>query len=232
MTDSMAAPDSSTLGVSIDLIHLPTQITAEQLRDVYMEVSGTCGYENFTRTPTGARLESSAGAESGVSGVSRVTFGKDRLQFEEQGTGTGTDVLFRRIEEVLRSLRQRVKIPMIVARTRNHRTLIQVPGGGQASAWLSENAFNLDGEDFNAIGRPASLSGLRLQLPPQVQGEAHHLVRIEAWLKDPRSLFIEDVATWRFPLPLDQMEKLGQDLRAAEQVTSVGIPAWIASLAK
>jgi len=39
MTDSMSAPDSSTLGVSIDLIHLPIQVSAEQLRDVYMEVS-------------------------------------------------------------------------------------------------------------------------------------------------------------------------------------------------
>ena len=229
MTDSMSAPDSSTLGVSIDLIHLPIQVSAEQPRDVYMEVSGTCGYENFTKTATGARLESSPTPESGIS---RVTFAKDRVQFEEQGSGTGTDVFFRRIEEVLRSLRQRVNIPMIVARTRNHRTLLQVPGGGEASRWLSEHAFNLDGEDFNAIGRPATVSGLRLQLPPQVQGEAHHLVRIEAWLKDPRSLFIEDVATWRFPLPVDQLEKLGQDLRAAEQVTAVGIPAWIASLGR
>jgi len=229
MTESMSAPDPSTLGVSVDLIHLPIQVTAEMLREVYVEVSGTCGYENFTRTATGAQLQSSP--EPG-SGVSRVTFGKDRIQFEEQGAGTGSEVLFRRIEEVFRSLGQRVNIPMIVARTRTHRTLLRVPSGGNAATWLAEKAFHLDGDDFNAIGRPATISGLRLQLPPQVQGEANHLVRIEAWLKDPRSLFVEDVATWRFPLPTTQMEKLGQDLRAAEEVTAVGIPAWVASLGR
>ena len=219
------APDPSTLGVSIDLIHLPVQVTTEQLREVYLEVSGTCGYENFTRTPTGASLESSPGSESGVS---RVTFSKDRIQFAEQGSGVGSDVLFRRIEEVFRSLRTRVNIPMIVARTRTHRTLIQLPSGTDANSWLTEHVFALDGEDFNALGRPATPSGMRLQLPPQVQGEAHHLIRVEAWLRDPRALFVEDVATWRLPLPTQQLEQLGQELRDAEEITAAGIPAWVA----
>jgi hypothetical protein len=73
-------------------------------------------------------------------------------------------------------------------------------------------------------------SGLRLQLPPQTQGEALHLIRVEVWLKNPRVLYIEDAATWRQPLPTDQLQQLAKDLRTAEEITAVRIPQWLASL--
>lgn len=223
----MSAPDPSTLGVAVELVHLPIQISTDHLREIYVEVSGPCGYENFIREGTGARLETVASAESGAS---RVTIHRDRLVFQEEGAATGSDVLGKRIEQVVGSLRKRANLPVLVARTRTHRTLVQVPGGGEAAQWLSENAFSLDGSNFDALGRPARLSGLRLQLPPQAQGEALHLIRIEAWLKNPRVLYVEDAATWRHPLPADQMQQLAQDLRGAEEITAVRIPQWLATL--
>lgn len=227
MTDAISAPDPSTLGVAVELVHLPIKISTDHLRDVYVEVSGPCGYENFTRQANGACLETVADAENGAS---RVTIGRDRLIFQEEGAAAGSDVLARRIEEVVRSLQKRVNIPVIVARTRTHRTLMQVPGGGEASQWLSEHAFAIDGENFQAFDRPVRFSGLRLQLPPQIQGEALHLIRIEAWLKDPRAFYVEDAATWRQPLPTDQMKQLATDLKSAEEITAARIPQWLASL--
>lgn len=227
MTDAFSAPDPSTLGVAVELVHLPFQISTDQLREVYLEVSGPCGYENFIRQGNGARLETVASEESGAS---RVTIGRDRLIFQEEGAATGSEVLARRIEEVVRSLQKRVNIPVFVARTRTHRTLLQVPGGGDASQWLSERAFALDDGNLQALGRPVKFSGLRLQMPPQVQGEALHLIRIEAWLKDARALYVEDAATWRQPLPADQMKQLSTDLKSAEEITAARIPQWLAGL--
>ncbi len=227
MTDALSAPDPSTLGVAVELVHLPFQISTDQLREVYLEVSGPCGYENFIRQGKGARLETVAKEEGGTS---RVTIGGDRLVFQEEGAAASSDVLTRRIEEVVRSLQKRVKIPVFVARTRTHRTLIQVPGGGEAAQWLSQRAFALDGDSLEALGRPVRFSGLRLQMPPQVQGEALHLIRIEAWLKDSRVLYVEDAATWRNPMPVDQMKQLATDMKSAEEITAVRIPQWLASL--
>ena len=227
MTDALSAPDPSTLGVAVELVHLPIQATTDQLREVYVEVSGPCGYENFIRQGTGARLETAANEENGAS---RVTIGRDRLIFHEEGAASGSEVLGRRIEEVVASLRKRVSLPVIVARTRTHRTLIQVPGGGEASSWLSQHVFALDGDSIDELGRPVKFSGLRLQLPPQTQGEALHLIRVEVWLKNPRVLYIEDAATWRHPLPTDQLQQLAKDLRTAEEITAVRIPQWLASL--
>jgi len=227
LTDAMSAPDPSTLGVAVELVHLPVKATTDQLREVYVEVSGPCGYENFIRQGTGARLETTGNEERGAS---RVTIGRDRMVFQEEGATTSSEILGKRIEEVVGSLRKRVNLPVIVARTRTHRTLIQVPGGGEASSWLSQHTFALDGGNFEELGRPAKFSGFRLQLPPQVQGEALHLIRVEVWLKNPRVLYIEDAATWRHPLPTDQLQQLAAELRSAEEITAVRIPRWLASL--
>ena len=89
MTDAISAPDPSTLGVAVELVHLPIQISTDHLRDVYVEVSGPCGYENFTRQGNGACLETVADAENGAS---RVTIGRDRLIFQEEGAAEGVDV--------------------------------------------------------------------------------------------------------------------------------------------
>ena len=227
MSDPLGALDPSTLGVSVDLVHLPTQVNLEMYKEVYMEVSGPCGYENFMRVGDGARLETAATPEKGAS---RVTFARDRITFQEEGAGIGSDLLSRRMEEVVRSLSKRVQIPVIVARTRNHRTLIRVPGDGVAAEWLANKALRLDEESCAPLGRPVRASGLRLQLPAQKNGEAMHLLRVEEWLKNPRMLFVEDNASWRQPMPLDQFSNIATELNSAEELMVVRIPEWLSQL--
>ena len=228
MSDSTGATlDPSTLGVSIELIPLPIQVSLDHLKAIYMEVSSICGYENFTRVGEGARLETAASPEKGAS---RVTFSRDRITFQEEGATVGSDLLTRKIHEVVRSLAKRVQVPVIVARTRNHRTLISVPGEATASDWLSLSVINVEQEAYNPLGRPVRASGIRLQMPAQKNDEAMHLLRIEEWLKNPRLLFVEDTATWRAPMPLDQISRLAGDFKEAEELMVVNIPAWLASL--
>ena len=223
MSENQGTLDPSTLGVSVDLVHLPIQIGLEAYKEVYMEVSGACGYENFMRIGDGARLETAATPEKGAS---RVTFARDRLTFQEEGAGIGSDLLVRRMEEVVRALSRKVQIPVIIARTRNHRTLIRVPGDGVADQWLADKALQFDEESCAPLGRPVRASGLRLQLPARNNGEAMHLLRVEEWLKNPKMLFVEDNATWRQPLPLDQFSNIANELKSAEELMVVRIPDW------
>ena len=227
MSDPLGGLDPSTLGVSVDLVHLPLQVSQEMYKEVYMEVSGPCGYENYMRVGDGARLETAATPEKGAS---RVTFARDRITFQEEGAGIGSDLLARRMEEVVRALSKRVQFPVIIARTRNHRTLIRVPGDGVAADSLAEKALRLDAETCAPLGRPVRASGLRLQLPAQKNGEAMHLLRVEEWLKNPRMLFVEDNANWRQPLPIDQFSNVATELKSAEELMVVRIPEWLLKL--
>lgn len=227
MSDPLGGLDPSTLGVSVDLIHLPMQVGLEAFKEVYMEVSGPCGYENFMRVGDGARLETAATPEKGAS---RVTFARDRITFQEEGAGIGSELLARRMEEVVRSLSKRVQFPVIIARTRNHRTLIRVPGDGVAADWLAEKVLQLDSESCAPLARPVRASGLRLQLPAQKNGEAMHLLRVEEWLKNPKMLFVEDNANWRQPLPVDQFSNIAAELKSAEELMVVRIPDWLSQL--
>ncbi|MEM7260655.1 MAG: hypothetical protein AAF488_01600, partial [Planctomycetota bacterium] len=172
-----------TVSRVLEYFHLPLQHSPDVLRDVYLEVSGSCDFDNFIRIPGGARLESAAAENSARSTVS---FLKDRITFQEEQSSASLDILVRRIEATLAVAVEKCGIPLFVARNITYRAVCPTPGGLHASAFLQQNFFDLTPAHFEGFERPGALVGFRMQFPPKnPTQEPLHQVRIEAYLKDP-----------------------------------------------
>ena len=202
-----------TIARILELLHIPTQHTPDQLRDVYMEVSRSCGYENFIRTGNGARLETT-GAEPGS--FSRLTFANDRIGFHEEHNNMSLENFLRRIQEVVRVTTSKLAIPVFVARNVTLRALAGAPRGKQGSQFLAENLFQLTAEEWGPFGRPGQIHGFRLQFPPTDPKGGIHQVRIENYVRDPRSLFVEDWCTFKAPVQAQDMGQITTELREVE----------------
>ena len=70
--------EPSTISLLCECVHLPAKYRIERVREVYNKICTTCGYENFIRTSTGARIERRG---PGGRGFSRLTLTGDRFQF-------------------------------------------------------------------------------------------------------------------------------------------------------
>ncbi len=213
-----------TIARIIELFHIPLQHDVEQLRDVYLEVSRSCGYDNFTRQPGGALLESAA-SEGGM--VSRVSFQKDRITFQEEHGKTSLESFQPRLDEVIHIATERLSIPIFILRNITVRGVAAAPGGRSAAQFLAEAMFRVAAEDLAPLGRPAQLIGFRLQLPATDQKSGLHQARIETYLRDARALYVEDVATFKFPIPSRDKERIAAELREVDACVHDRIAAFL-----
>ena len=213
-----------TISRIVELFHIPLQHSPELLRGVYQEISGSCGYDNFIRISGGARLESAA-TEGGA--VSRLSFLKDRISFHEEHSELSLESLQRRIDAVLQVATDRLSIPIFIVRNVTFRAVAAAPRGQHSSQFIAANLFRIEEQELEPLGRPGSIIGFRMHFPAQDPKGGTHQVRIESYLRDPRSLFLEDWATFKVPLQSRDMQRLSSELNEVEEFLHERVNAFL-----
>lgn len=188
--------------------------SVEKLREVYNRVCMSCGYENFIRTSAGARLEQHQ-SESG--GISHLTFAGDRLQFTEDHLGTSIDQFGMKVSAVLKATMPLLQIPVILVQQATIRVIATPNSFKTAAEFLARSIFRIREEDLQLLGRPTSVFGFRLVFPPTREHPAAYNVRIESYLRDPRSVYIENIGTFKTPIQLQSLEKVEENLTATSR---------------
>lgn len=214
MTREPQMIEPRTIARIIELFHIPIQHSPETLRDVYQEISSSCGYDNFIRVAGGARLESAA-TEGGT--VSRLTFSKDRIGFHEERSDGSLESLLRRVEAVIAVATEKLSIPIFIARNLTLRAIASPPRGLTSSEFVAQNLVRVEPEDFQPLGRPGQVVGLRFHFPPTEPKGGTHQVRIESYLRDPRMLYLEDWATFKVPVQSRDHRKISAELQEVEE---------------
>jgi len=221
--------EASTTSRILELLHIPVQHSPDSLREVYGMISVACGYDNFIREPGGARLESIEG-EAGA--ISRLTFTRERIVFLEERSRTGLDHFVRRVEAALRVAAPKLGIPLLIARTVTQRAVAQIPSGERAPGFLARTLIRIGPEDLQALGRPAHVVGVRLDLPPRTPQDGAHRVRVETYLRDPSSLFLEDIATFKVPVQSLDHAQVAKELEEVDSFLGDKLTGFLGSLEK
>jgi hypothetical protein len=219
--------EASTLSRIVELLHLPAQHSPETLREVYTTISTSCGYDNFIRQSGGARLES---IENEGGAISRLTLSRDRIIFQEERTRSGLEHFSRRIEAALAVIAPKLSIPLFIARTITQRAVAQIPSGEQAPGFLARTMFRIGPEQLGQLGRPAQVVGLRLDLPSRTPQDGAHRVRVETYLRDPSSLFLEDIATFKVPVQSQDHAKVTTELEEVDSFLGERLTGFLGGL--
>jgi len=202
-----------TITLLTELVHLPQVHSPDKLREVYNEVCRTCGYENFLRVQGGARIER---AEADGSGTSQLTFLADRIQLSEDRTGLSVDQFGKKIVAVLSKAMPTLGVPFLLVQVCTVRSIAMPNSFRSAGEYLARSVFRIQTEDLMALERPTSVFGFRLVFPPTAQAPHNFNVRVECYARDGRSLYIENVGTFKQPIQGTNLEAVEKNL----QVTS------------
>lgn len=181
----------------MELIHLPMQHSSQRLRALYAQLCTECEFENFIKRPGGAVIERPASEETGRS---RLTFSADRLHFMEEGGLLTLDSFCRRLEVILERAMDVAGIPVFLMEQCTVRAVASPGAHDSAAEFIGARLMNIAAGDLSALGRPTSVFGLRLQVPATAEHRDSHSVRIEVLARDPKSLYLEDVGTFRNPI--------------------------------
>lgn len=202
-----------TISLLTELIHLPINHIPEKLREVYNEVCRTCGYENFLRIPGGARIER---REPESESFSQVCFLGDRIQLTDDHMGTSAEQFGKKAVEVLSIALPRLGIPLILVQQTTVRVTTAPNSFRTAAEYLATSVFRVRSEDMQLLGRPTSMFGFRLIFPPTQEHPQKYNVRVECYVRDGRSLYLENVGTFNTPIQEQNLVQVERNL----QVTS------------
>ncbi len=198
-----------TISLLTEFIHLPVAHQPEKLREVYNHVCKSCGYENFLRVPGGARIER---REAESEGFSQLTFLNDRVQLTEDHTGVSSEQFGKKVMEVLKTALPTLGIPIILIQQATVRITSAPNSFRTAAEYLARSVFRVRSEDVELLGRPTTMFGFRLMFPPTHEQPQKYSVRVECYVRDGRSLYIENVGTFNAPIQQGNLEQAEKNL--------------------
>lgn len=214
-----------TINLLTELIHVPAKHSVDNLRKVYNSICSSCGYENFIRTGDGARVEQSK--VEGSNGNSSVTFRQDRIIVLEDRTTLSLEEYVHRLESVARTAMEVLKLPLFLVQQSTVRSLASPNFYKSSGEFLSKTLFKIDEDDMAPLGRPVNIFGLRLLFPATPDNPQQFNVRIESYVKDPRSVYIENVGMYKSPVQYQNLDVLGQNMESTAEFLSSNLCGFL-----
>jgi hypothetical protein len=186
-----------TISLLCEIVHIPIAHTLDPLREIYNRVCSTCGYENFIRTASGARLERPG---PDATGFSHLTFSSDRIQFTDDHMGISVEQFAQKVSAALQEAISTLRLPVILAQQTTVRVTTTPNSSRSAEEFLGRRIFRVDPSDLASFARPASMFGFRMMFPQKSDHLNAFNARIESYLRDPQSVYIENVGSFKQPI--------------------------------
>jgi hypothetical protein len=183
-----------TIALLCELFHPPQQLDPAPIQKIHnrMFEGGDPTYSSFAVAPYGAVLTNPV-HQPGASSL--AAFLADRFQFREELSSLTHDGFAARVREVARQACELRGIQVFTAQQVTVRTLVNPRQFKDSRSFLKQGMFGFD-DETEIFGREPQLFGIRLVFPPQSGQTGAFALRVESFNNDPRSIYIENQATF------------------------------------
>ncbi len=183
-----------TIALLSELHHPPLSPDPGPIQRVHNQMyqAGNPAYSSFAVTPAGAVLSNPVAVPGAAS---YAAFLPDRFQFREELTSLTVEGFARQVREVSEQVARIRGIQVFTSQSVTVRTLVNTRHFKDSRAYLKEGMFGFSVET-ESFGREPELLGIRMVFPPGQARQCAYSLRIESCAGDPRSLFIENQASF------------------------------------
>ncbi|MFT5283875.1 MAG: hypothetical protein ACI8TQ_000025 [Planctomycetota bacterium] len=183
-----------TIAFLCDLLHppiAPDPRAIQRLHNIQFE-KGDPAYNSYNVTHEGALLSNPVSAPGANSSVA---FLADRIRFREELSGLTVETFSERVRTICEAVITMIPIQIFTAQQVTVRTLINPRHFPDSREFIKTGMFGFDNQ-MGAFAREPQLYGMRMVFPPSPQDPNAHALRIESFHSDPRSLFVENQASF------------------------------------
>jgi hypothetical protein len=184
-----------TIALSTELFHPPIQPDPGPVQRVHNRLfqDGDPPFKSFAVTPFGAVL-SNAVTRPGA--VSQASFLADRFQFREELGSQTVEEFATSVRNVADLVAQETgNVQVFTAQQVTLRTLVNPRNFTDSREFLKQGMFGFQDQTAD-FGREPQLFGIRMVFPATQEQPCAYSLRIESFSNDPRSVFLENQATY------------------------------------
>ncbi len=183
-----------TISLVTDLMHPAAPADPAAIQRVHDQLfrSGSPPYSSFLVSPAGPFLSNPVGTPGANS---FAAFRADRFQFCEELSSVTHDEFATRVRSVAEKVATQRGLQIFTGQQVTLRTLVNPRAYKDSRAYLKHAMFGFD-DETKVFGSDPALLGIRFVFPATPERPGSHVLRIESWANDPRSLFLEIVSTY------------------------------------
>jgi hypothetical protein len=201
-----------TIAFLAELFHPPVEPDPGAVQKIHNQLfqEPDPAYNSFAVTPAGSVLSNPVTRPGAVSSAG---FLADRIQYREELTSLTMEEFAARVRDISALVSGSLGIQVYTAQQVTIRTLINPRHFQDSREYLKAGMFGFDDETED-FGREPQLYGIRMVFPPTPDQPSAFALRIESFNSDPRSLFIENQATFAPILVARGLEPLAENVEA------------------
>lgn len=196
-----------------EMIHPPISHNAADLQHLHSVIFADeeCQYQNFQLLPVGAQMSNPAKRSQCIS---CCTFLNDRIQIREEMTGISCKDYEVRLQKLVNLSVSHLKIPVFIVQQYVVRTLTNPKHFTDSREFVAKALLNMETDNFLPLDRNADILGIRLALSKAGEKGGIFNLRVESYSQDSRSLFIENIGTYRSMVNIQNINELTANFSA------------------
>jgi len=196
-----AVLDISTrlLSVITELVFIPAHIEEKKFREIFDKVSEGHFIRSYMLLPDSTIQMSGAKEERSDQVLYRIM--KDRLFISYENCTSSLAYYYGLIRDLIEIFIKITGVPLFLMNSVTLRKLINIKGVNDSRDFLIKKVFKLNEENFKIFNRPIHMMGGHIFFPPIAENTTSHELRIESFMEDYKTLFVE--AKSNFPQPIE-----------------------------
>ena len=207
----MSNYEPRTIAFGAEILHSPVALRTDAVQRIHNDLYGNreVAYQNFQVAQDGIHLTNPAMAPGQISAV---TFTPDRIVLREELRGTTIEDFATRVVNVVGAAYRTLQTPLSLGQQFWVRSLINTQHSNDSRTFIAQRLLAGGAESLSAFQRPMHSIGLRMTFPSTSPDQPIVNLRIEPWVQEPRSLWLEVVGQFGTPIQADKLPQLGHSL--------------------
>ena len=212
--------------MAVEAVFMPAQLDEKKCRGIFDRVSDSHSITAYQSLPDSSVMMSSKDEKSNLS---RYRISKDRLAITYDFCSQSMNYYQAMADDFIKVFTEITGNSMFLMHSVVIRKLVNIKGVEDGRGFLISKVLAMKDESFKTFGRPLHAMGTRMFFPPMKDDMAAFDVKIESWMEDYRTLFVECAGVYSTPVDLKANSAgIGNDITRTDEFIGKNIMGFLA----
>jgi hypothetical protein len=213
------------MSINMEFVFMPAQIEDRKLRGVFEAVSESHSITSFSTLPDGSIIMSTKEVKNNLA---RYRILKDRMLVSYEFCSNSINYYSALAADFLGAFTKATAVSLIIMHSITIRKLVNLRQFEDGREYLIRKVFSLEDSDMKSFARPLHVIGSRMFFPPVNQELSAYDVKIESWVEDTRSIFVECSGIYSAPVDIrENSQAISSDVDRVDAFISKNVMGFL-----